>query len=222
MKTIHVQTWAEFKSLIASKSAAFQKYDGNYSPTETRNELFIIEPGVEWVYGMVKTTEGGLSQAQQDELDDYNNNFASLANKPIYQANNPFAGKTIGKYKIFQRVHGFTLSFAISEATKTASFTIPYPICKITGVEIVDPVSGDICDFKVHDDDAGTYSGISDYMLNQFGYSVNMPDGQLYKRDSNYDADLFYGMKIKIPFTRLDDSAVRTVRFNAILHELKV
>lgn len=210
MLAIAIDTWAEFKALAATKRLLMQYYSKTYSVTDSRYEVFLIEPGIVWQYSIVTPST---------EATDFETNYQPTANQAIPQVNSPFAAKVIGNQKLYQRVHGFSVAFNGTDATETGTFTVPYPTCKITGVEVVNPLEGDACDFKVHDTPTGTISTIPDYMLNQFGFSVHFPQG-LYRHTSTYDADLIQNMQIKVTYTQAA-AAARTVYFNVILHELK-
>jgi hypothetical protein len=128
----------------------------------------------------------------------------------------PFAAKVTPEGKnLFARTTG--KKFTLSAGANTLDFDITYAHCKITGMEIVGSKVGDTLDFLVLDDDSGTYSGTANAVLNQFGYDVAMPDG-FYKRESNYDADLYLNMTISIEY---DSESAKDVYINYVLHEVK-
>lgn len=127
----------------------------------------------------------------------------------------PFAAKKIDGKNLFTRVHGVTSS--IGMGLNIIEFIIPYAHVKFNALEIVNGDEGDSVNLKVVDDANGTYSTIPDYVLNQFGYNVNIPQG-FYKRDSSYDADLYQNMKIRLEYNSV---VAKTVKINIILHELK-
>lgn len=139
---------------------------------------------------------------------------------PIAISSSPaFASKNIvisGVTKnLFARNTGFQQ--ALTTGANEISHTIAYPWVKLIGAEIVGCEALDTLDFKVYDTAAGTYSGVPDKLLNQFGFSVNMPAGH-YKREAPYDADLYIGMILKVEYTSLSD---KTVGINLILNEVK-
>lgn len=126
-----------------------------------------------------------------------------------------FADKVLpsGK-KLFKRVHGVEID--INNETKAIELVVPYDMCKITGVEILNASLGDKVDLKVLDTPAGTISGVANYMLNQFGYSVFMrPD--YHKETSSYDADLIKDMKLCLEVTTTENKKMYA---NFILHEV--
>lgn len=126
-----------------------------------------------------------------------------------------FADKIIDGYKLYRRKHGLELDLS---SGSEVLFNIPYPMCKINEVEIVNGANGDKIDFIVTDTPAGTISTVPNLGLNQFGYSVRLPDG-LYRDVSQYDADLIQDMKIKIKYT---STRTDKIYFNIVLHEMKL
>lgn len=130
----------------------------------------------------------------------------------------PFAAKTLpnGK-KLYTRVHGVAAS--VSGAPDDIIFTVPYAACKLTGIEIIGGQIGDTVNLKVLDSTTGTYTGVANYQLNQFGYDVNVAK-DFYSRESAYDADLFQGMQIKVEYDSVA-TLPANVYLNFILHEVK-
>lgn len=127
----------------------------------------------------------------------------------------PFADKNVDDKKLYNRSTGKI--FTLSAGSNTCDFTIAYPHVKIVGVEIINGGLGDYTDFTVHDDALGTYSTVANYQLNQFGFDVNVAPDK-YERMCKYDADLYYGMVIKMTYTA---AVARDIYVNYILHELK-
>lgn len=137
----------------------------------------------------------------------------------------PFADKKIlvnGELKsLFKRVHGTSKTIAAGQ-TDNIDFVVPYPVCKFSGAEVFGAAFGDTLNFKVLDDGANTYSGApgSNYMLNQFGFAVEMSPSGEYANTSNYDADLYYGMVLRCEFTN-NGADPKRVAVNLWLHEVK-
>lgn len=125
-----------------------------------------------------------------------------------------FREKVIDGKKLFRRKHGLELDLSLQNYVE---FNIPYACCKINEVEIINPLSDDKINFKVLDTPTGTISTVPNLMLNQFGFDVNLPDGQMYRDISSYDADLIGDMKIRIEYT---STRTDKVYFNIVLHEL--
>jgi hypothetical protein len=130
----------------------------------------------------------------------------------------PFKSKAVDGGMLFRRKHGFNL---LIDANSTGIITliVPYAACKINQVEFVNAKVGDTVDLKVHDTATGTLSTIPDYMLNQFGFAAELPDG-LYLDKSDYDADLIAGMQIKIHYSNSSTDA-HTIRGNITYHEVR-
>lgn len=127
--------------------------------------------------------------------------------------------KTSDGKSLFQRVHGMAMALDSTGAAKKFAFTVPYTICKITGVDVVNSLAGDCVDFKVLDTATGAYTTVPNYQLNQFGFCV-YPSKDYYHHKSVYDADLFAGMQVEVTVTPVD-SVARSLYANLILHEVK-
>jgi hypothetical protein len=148
----------------------------------------------------------------------------------IIDSSPPFASKKIkdaqgNEKSLFKRVHGVSASVA-DGATVDIDFTVPYAAAKFTGAEIFNTDFGDTLDFTVHDDATNTYSGAPttspgypNYILNQFGFDVQMPNDR-YKNTSNYDADLYLGMIVRCSYTN-NSGATKSVSMNVWIHEVK-
>ena len=96
---------------------------------------------------------------------------------------------------------------------------VPYNLCHINEMEFTNCKEGMTVDFKVHDTPTGTFSTVPNYMLNQFGFDVELPDGY-YKDHSNYDATLILNMKIVIVVKNNTGAAI-TPKGNIVYHEVK-
>ena len=127
----------------------------------------------------------------------------------------PFAAKTIGDKSLFSRVAG--KEFSLSVGSNDLLYTTPFAQMKFNGIEVINSEIGDKVDLYVLDDTSGTYSGTPSLTLNQFGYSVFLTEGY-FERQSNYDADLYLGMQIKMVYTSI---TAKDLYVNYILHELK-
>jgi len=151
------------------------------------------------------------------EQTDFESSFPTL-NKtiPASTQTQPFASKILpnGK-KLYKREHGIQASVAVG--ANTILFTIPYPWVKIIGLEILFGEKLDTCDLMILDSTSGTYSGVPNYQLNQFGYNVNIA-ADLYEEESAYDADLYQGMQIKIVY---NSQSAKTIGLNFNLSEVK-
>lgn len=139
-------------------------------------------------------------------VDDYGN---------LISSNSPFAMKKVNGKSLFKRVHGMQLLTVIG--LNTFEFNIPYNQCKITGIELIGASSCDIADLEVYDTPTGTISTIPNYLLNQFGFTVNVAK-DYYAHRSEFDSDLIKDMKIEV---HLYAQAVGLVGLNLILNEVK-
>ena len=146
-------------------------------------------------------------------------NRDSLGNAIIITCQEPFSEKVLanGK-KLFRRKHGMRL-ICTKEASTNFDFVVPYSLAKIDQIEIVDGQSGDCVDFKVYDTPTGTISTVPNYMLNQFGFDVELPSG-FYHDKSNYDADVIQDMKIQVVYKNKDLIDDISVGINIVYHQL--
>jgi hypothetical protein len=127
-----------------------------------------------------------------------------------------FASKELPEIqkKLFKRVSG--IQSAVTTGSNTIVYTIPYSWVKITGLEIVSGENLDTINVQVLDSVSGTYTTVPNMYLNQFAFSMNISK-DYYEHKSEYDADLYMGMQIKITYTSLSS---KTVGINFILNEV--
>lgn len=128
----------------------------------------------------------------------------------------PFASKKINGKRLFKRVHGIAQNCIVGE--NIFEFIVPYDQCKITGLEIVGAQNCDTADLEIYDSDVNPISGYAGIKLNQFGFSVNVCK-DYYEHKSEYDADLYLGMKLEMHFFA---QAAGLIGINFILNELKL
>lgn len=128
----------------------------------------------------------------------------------------PFSSKLIGTKKLYTRATG--VSHAVVVGANTLDFLIPYNEMKFNGIEIVNAKVGEKVSLKILDTATGTITTVPNYLLNQFGFNVNLPDG-FYARESMYDADLIKDLVVRIEFTAIE---ARNVGINYLIHELKI
>lgn len=197
--------WLDFKNFVTSRNLSIQwvtvgdnyrlkAFDGNFC-------LDCILPS---------------DPALSSDTVDFETNFKANGNKSLPIQNQPFASKVLpnGK-KLYKREHG--IQATLSTGTNTILFTIPYPWVKIIGVEVLYGEKLDTVDLIVLDSTTGTYSGVPNYQLNQFGFSVNVAEGE-YEEENAYDADLYQGMQLKIVY---NSQSAKTVGLNFNLSEVK-
>lgn len=198
-------SWEEMKDFINTKDAEFQFL-------EMPNDYIVVARD-SWFELRCFLTKENPRNAEQVDFED---NFKSLAgklDKPVKQSS--FTAKEEGGKKLFTRTHGSTFTLAVG--ANDCVFTVPYPQVKFNALEIVGCEKGDVVSLQILDDDSGTVSTVPNYVLNQFGFSVGVPDG-FYIRESKYDADLFYGLKVKVIY---ESVSAKDVTINYVMHELK-
>lgn len=126
-----------------------------------------------------------------------------------------FASKKIGAKKLYTRATGKI--FTLVEGANTLDFTVPFNEVKFNGLEIDKCKFGEKVSLKVLDTATGLLTTVPNYVLNQFGFDINLPDG-FYRRMSDYDADLFIGLQIRVEYFAVE---ARNIGINYMLHELK-
>jgi hypothetical protein len=198
-------TWSALKSFSVDRGISIQFFEIN-------NKLYLFS-----IDGpMSLSTQIVVEDPPNADYTDFDTNFRPNGNKPLPVQQQPFAAKTLpsGK-KIFKRVNG--IQSALSSGANTVIFTIPYAWAKISGLEIIGGEVLDTVSLSVLDSTTGTYSTIPDYVLNQFGFTVNVAK-DFYEQKSEFDADLYQNMQIKIVYTSV---SAKTVGINLILVEVK-
>lgn len=216
MKEIKLN-WADFKMNLTSRSGSIQYY------TEGINYcIFFIDGQLEF------STKIEIDDPKNTDQIDFEDNYMSICNyqtKDSRTVASAFASKTILKNgmikSLFKRVHGVNLTIAPG-TTGFIEFIVPYTQSKFTGANIFGGDLKDTVDFFVLDTDTNAYSGApgSYYILNQFGFDVEMPPGGVYENTSNYDADLYPGMTISCAFKNNGTSS-KYISMNLWIHEVK-
>jgi hypothetical protein len=134
------------------------------------------------------------------------------------QLNIPFASKELpdGK-KLYRRKYGYEITVAAASST-TFEATVPYDSQKVNEIEIFGAALGLKADFKILDTAAGTYSTVPSYVLDQFGFSVNIAK-DFFHDISPYDAHLYTGMRIQVVFNNPGTEYV--IGVNLVYHEVR-
>jgi hypothetical protein len=140
--------------------------------------------------------------------------LVDAAGFPLYTST-AFSSKTIGAKKLFARNTG--IQIAVVQGSNTINYTATYPHAKVNGVQVINCEALDTAEMKVYDTAQGTYSGVPNALLNQFGYTLNLPK-DFYQRESRFDADLYQGMKIEFTYVSL---SAKTVGINILMDEVK-
>jgi hypothetical protein len=142
--------------------------------------------------------------------------YLEYSNKLTVPKNSSFTSKTTDDgNKIYKREHGIQYDLTVGE--NTILYTIPYPWVKVTGLDVMNGEVLDIIDVLVLDSIEGSYSSIPNYVLNQFGFNVNLSQG-MYSCQSTFDADLFIGMQIKVVY---NSQTAKKIGLNFSLNEVK-
>ena len=159
-----------------------------------------------------------VNQATEIEEQSIKNAFYKASNSPqlISVTSSPaFASKMLGTYKLYKRVVGIQPSVIVGE--NTILHTVTFPWVKMTGIELVNGENLDKVSFWVLDSETGQISSVPNYPLNQFGFSVNVSK-DYYEHKSEFDADLYAGLQIKILYTSM---SAKTIGLNFIFNEVK-
>lgn len=201
-------SWSEFKKFVVDKGLSIQHVEvkGNY-----------------WM----KAFDGAFSMEclipiSDDNVDtlDFVANFKSFGNKkvnqPIEVSSVPaFASKTIGDKRLFKRVVG--MSVDVTVGVTDILWTCSFPWVKFMAIEIANCSAMDSISLYVLDTVTGTYSTVPNCILNQFGFGAVLSEGS-YKHSSEFDADLYSGLQIKIVYTSV---SIKTVGVNFVMNEVK-
>ena len=204
MNSIQVD-WSQFKSFVQNRSLSIQwvTVQSNYW-LKAFDGMFCLECLIP------------LDRELSADTVDFEDNFKAVGNKPLPQQVQPFASKVLpnGK-KLYKREHG--IQATLSQGENVILFTVPYPWVKIIGIEVLYGEKLDTVDLMVLDSAQGTYSGVPNYKLNQFGFTVNVAEGE-YEEENAYDADLYQGMQLKIVY---QSQSAKTIGINFNLSEVK-
>jgi hypothetical protein len=206
-------TWADFKAFVVSRGVSIQwVVTGPNYFLKAFDNLFFFECMI--------PTDNSISS----DTVDFETNFKPSGNinaqqKVSVQTIPSFGAKTalingVTK-KFFARNTG--AQYDLVSGANDLSFTIGYPWVKMTGVECFGAETLDTCELRVYDSPAGTYSGVSGALLNQFGYTLNLGK-DFYQRSAPYDADLYYGMVLKLNYVSKSD---KRVGVNFLMTEVK-
>ena len=209
--------WSQIKFMLQSRklSAQYVIVGANYwiKAIDGRFELECLIP-----------TDTSISNDSMDFV----TNFLPTGNASLIQNSTissqpippPFNAKIITcngvVKKIFKRTTGLQVDVTAGTST-VILFTIPYAWCKITGADIIGGESLDTISLFVLDTTTGSYTTVPNSVLNQFGFNVNVSSIN-FINDSNYDADLYINMQIKIVYTSKTN---KTIGVNLDLHEIK-
>jgi hypothetical protein len=197
-------TWDQFKTLIDTNQIRFK-----YIETDDVYNLYGYD------HSFHIKCELDKNPTDTTGLDLFNSTYKSKASNVLSESIGPFASKMIADKSIYKRAVG--KRYTLSSGSNTLTHTVTFTACKITGLELIGGEVGDYVDLKILDTDTGTVSTIPNYVLNQFGFEVNVAAGR-HREDSNYDADLFVGLQIQVIYNSI---SAKDIGLNYILHEVK-
>ena len=126
-----------------------------------------------------------------------------------------FAAKTLGVKSLFKRVVGVQQDLVVGDNTIT--YTETFPWVKFMAIEIINCEALDRVSLFVLDSVTGQVTGVANYRLNQFGYTTNLSK-DWYVQRSEFDADLYAGLQIRILYTSL---SAKRVGVNFVMNEVK-
>ena len=118
----------------------------------------------------------------------------------------PYSSKKLGANNLFARNHGTQVDLVIG--WNTIEFIAPYPLAKITGVEVIGGELLDYANFKVF---------LGETMLNQFAFNVNIGK-DFYQRISRFDADFVSGLRIVVEYY---SQSAKRIGCNYIMDEVR-
>jgi hypothetical protein len=155
---------------------------------------------------------------------DFETNFKAAGNvRPsqyvAVQQEPPFTAKTMlingVKKNLFARNTG--KQFGVTTGSNDLNYTATFAWVKMIGLECIGAEIGDYAELRVYDSPAGTYSGVPNALLNQFGYTLNLAK-DYYVRTSPFDSDVYAGMVLKITYNSISD---KTIGINYLMNEVK-
>ena len=217
--------WSEWKAVQSLKKFVHQYDDDGIIYLIYGYDLPEIVKCTIWKGAVPDGVLQVYSQAQNDaDKADFESTWKSSGNKPIINSTSIISTPSFGaksaiinsvSKRFFARNTG--RQFDVVSGSTDLNFTVEFPWVKITGIECIGAEKLDTADLRVYDTAAGTYSGVPNYMLNQFGFSLNMaPD--FYERYAPFDADLYYGMVLKINYNSISN---KRIGINFLMTEVK-
>ena len=162
----------------------------------------VLISGDQTTLGTLVTNHGGTSLALPPDV-------VTVLSIPA------FAAKTLGTKSLFKRVVGIKATLAIGN--NTVLYTETFPWVKFIGIEFFGSELGDSASLYVLDSATGQLTGVANYQLNQFGFTANLAK-DFYVQKSEFDADLYAGLQIKILYNSM---TAKTVGINFVMNEVK-
>lgn len=125
---------------------------------------------------------------------------------------------TTGK-KLFARMTGIPAVSVPANSSHDFDYILTYDEVKINSTEVIGCNAHDTVDFMIYDTDTGTYTTVPNFLLNQYGFGVNLKQ-DFHSFHSEYPGTLNVGMKVRVRYHNNSNSAT-TVSVNLRIHELK-
>jgi hypothetical protein len=194
-------TWAAIKTLSSAKNIGMQ-----YVDEDRFYRVFVADGSLIFETQLLKGS---------DDSSEFDSLYKSIANRNNSILSVAYASKTYGSKKLYARNTG--IQQALTAGANEIIYTCTYPWVKVSGLEAINGEALDTAELRVYDSPAGTYSGVANALLNQFGYTLNIAPN-FYKRDSKFDADLYQNMVLKIAYVSVSN---KTVGINILMDEVK-
>ena len=205
-------SWTEFKKIVDARNLSIQYVEiGNNYWLKAMDGYFSVECFIPL-------------DPNHEDTSVFEASYKSTGNKsPTINTSTlalpPFGSKTMVINGVTKKLYArFTgMQQAVTAGSNTLSFTITYPWVKIIGVEVIGAENLDTADLKIKDTATGTYSGVANYVLNQFSYTLNLSK-DFYQKMAQFDADIYQGMVIEVTYVSISD---KTIGFNILMNEVK-
>ena len=190
--------WKDFKSTINKYQLKVYYYIAEFSGNY---HLFAERNGVRYECKLTPTNEDFI---------DFGTNYLAKAveYKSSVQVSQAWSSKRLPTGQaVIRRKHGLGKHKTKKGETLTVDYKVPYNHCKIDELEIIGAKEFDEISLE-------SIAGLSSLKV---GFDVVLPNGQ-YKDKSDYDADLYKDMIIRLTYLPETDGRVG---FNIVLHELR-
>lgn len=206
-------TWTDFKTAMNARVLSLQYLDINgYYYVSAADGFFHIS--------------SKISQDAGADVTDFETNYKTkkTTNTSPIQPLTPttYTSKILNshgvQYNLLPRNTGFQSN--VNNGSNTITYVATYQWVKFIGLEIINAAAGEYASMLILDSTTGTYTGVNNQPLAQFGYTLNMGSG-FYGRQAPFDADLFVGMQLKMTFVS-NTVLAKTIGINLIMNEVKL
>jgi len=179
-------TWPMLKGFMSAKSLNPQVFEDNQS-------LILIV-----VDGTLKVGCQINKLIDQEYLADFEENFRSKSNKQVALTRSPFATNVVDGAVLNLKVHGVSVNCEVG--ANDFIFQVPYPLCKIYGLQVIGASDGDTADMVVMDTPNGDYTTVPNMVVARHGYSVGVAK-DFFEQLSPFKRDLLLGIQLKLVLT---------------------